>query len=62
MKIKVSARRMICHVGMAAVLQKWVHVAHTNQVAASKIVENTLRNQMMRARGRRGSLELESIF
>ena len=53
---------MICQTGREAVCQKWSLVAQTNQVAANKAVENTLRNQMIRDRGKRGLLELECIF
>jgi hypothetical protein len=61
-KSKVSAGKMICQTGTEAVCQKWFQVAQTNQVATSKVVETTLRNRMIRERGKRGLLELESIF
>ena len=62
MKVKVSAGKMICQTGSEAVCQKWFHVAQTNQVAASRVVDTTLRNRMIRERGKRGLLELECIF
>ncbi len=61
-KSKLSACKMICHTGIKAVFQKWFHVAQTNQVAASKVVEKMIRNRMILARGMRGSLGFESII
>lgn len=50
MKANVIKNRINCHAGVFALSKKWFQVAHTNQVAAIKIVPTTVTIVMIRVR------------